>query len=360
MAELGRKSCVVVVPWQIIEQVRTDRVAHDISDKRITPIGAKWTKNIPNEPNEFMSRRPNFQMITHNRPYFYKYTSATTAASILRNRRLRWSSPFSFNDPFDTQFDLRFEFENQDYVEAFLEKFWELLSSGAPIPNSGDPFRAMLFESFRQLRLPKEEVFRELRPALLEGAGNAKASLPEANLTWRRSIADDVILCVSETRDNLLMWSHYADHHKGVVLQLKCLPELDTALCAASAVKYSDTMPSLASRDLWIETLLGLRSIDLKQATAEFMYTKSLDWAYEKEWRCVAKRRDLNNRGYEDFLIFPAEITAIYFGCRIAAEHRAELLALLQPDFRHVSLLRAAKHPLKFALEFSPYEQGET
>ena len=37
----------------------------------------------------------------HDRRFFYKYMSAETARIILANRRLRWSSPILFNDPFD-------------------------------------------------------------------------------------------------------------------------------------------------------------------------------------------------------------------------------------------------------------------
>ena len=36
----------------------------------------------------------------------YKYVTVNTAKIVLETGKLRWSSPFMFNDPFDVQFDL--------------------------------------------------------------------------------------------------------------------------------------------------------------------------------------------------------------------------------------------------------------
>ena len=43
----------------------------------------------------------------HERRYFYKYVSAKTAKIIISTRKLRWSSPVLFNDPFDVTQELR-------------------------------------------------------------------------------------------------------------------------------------------------------------------------------------------------------------------------------------------------------------
>ena len=53
---------------------------------------------------------------------------------------------------------------------------------------------------------------------------------------WRAQLPTYRILCVCEAVDNLLLWSHYADQHKGVVFQLECLKELDVPLLLAKPV----------------------------------------------------------------------------------------------------------------------------
>ena len=47
----------------------------------------------------------------HNRQFFYKYVTAKVAKIVLTTRKLRWSSPLLFNDPFDVTQDLRLNFD---------------------------------------------------------------------------------------------------------------------------------------------------------------------------------------------------------------------------------------------------------
>jgi hypothetical protein len=51
--------------------------------------------------------------------------------------------------------------------------------------------------------------------------------------------------CLSETSASILMWSHYAYNHTGVVIPLSCIEELDSAWHAARKVRFTGDMPSL-------------------------------------------------------------------------------------------------------------------
>lgn len=62
---------------------------------------------------------------THNRTHFYKYAGSHTAKLILSNRRLRWSSPSLFNDPFDVRFDLHVDFDKKIAKQRALEMLWD-------------------------------------------------------------------------------------------------------------------------------------------------------------------------------------------------------------------------------------------
>ena len=71
------------------------------------------------------------------------------------------------------------------------------------------------------------------------------------------------VFCVSEVNDNILMWSHYAQYHRGVCIRLRVMPEVDNALCAAKKVIYTESPPSIPrvfenlSLDDWIDLFLG-------------------------------------------------------------------------------------------------------
>lgn len=50
----------------------------------------------------------------------YKYVTVNTAKIVLETGKLRWSSPFMFNDPFDVQFDLHVEFDDATIVTLIV------------------------------------------------------------------------------------------------------------------------------------------------------------------------------------------------------------------------------------------------
>ncbi len=54
--------------------------------------------------------------------YYYKYVTADTAISILKNETVRFSDPRKFNDPFDTQIELRINFDFKKFNKAMFSK----------------------------------------------------------------------------------------------------------------------------------------------------------------------------------------------------------------------------------------------
>ena len=63
----------------------------------------------------------------HDKRFFYKYVSAAVAKTILATRRLRWSSPLLFNDPFDVTQELRLNFDEAELRAAFAEELAVLI-----------------------------------------------------------------------------------------------------------------------------------------------------------------------------------------------------------------------------------------
>ena len=77
----------------------------------------------------------------HNRRIFYKYTSASTAAKIIEHRSVRYSSPRTFNDPFDVQSGLHFDFDIRLLPEKILRRMEALVRSEAkPQVSATDPW----------------------------------------------------------------------------------------------------------------------------------------------------------------------------------------------------------------------------
>ena len=64
-------------------------------------------------------RSPNHR---HNQRVFYKYMKANVAKIALNARKLRWSSPVLFNDPFDITQELRLNFDDAQLSAAMADR----------------------------------------------------------------------------------------------------------------------------------------------------------------------------------------------------------------------------------------------
>jgi hypothetical protein len=174
----------------------------------------------------------------HNRDGFFKYYTAESAKRTLETGARKWSSPLLFNDPFDNQFDLDFPDPTDELVAKNTREFLAVLTSSEPVgPNRfADSETGQIMESLRQVhqnnpdfKYSKEEL-AYLSGGILEGMQKVKKIAPEANAEIRRVMADTSIFCISETNDNILMWSHYAANHTGVVIKFLALAEVDSPL----------------------------------------------------------------------------------------------------------------------------------
>jgi hypothetical protein len=202
-------------------------------------------------------------MIDHDREVFYKYTSIDTAKSILKTKTMRWGCPYSFNDPFDTQTEIQIDFINeQKFIEEFIDTVTNLVYSDEEpkFVHYGTLGISAMILMLRKIkdRLPLDQFRKDMKEALEEGATNVIESLKLINEEWHNYIANSRVLCVTEDKGNLLMWAHYTNDHKGLVIELKCLPEYDTALCAAKQIKYIDKIIPFADEKDFINDSLGL------------------------------------------------------------------------------------------------------
>ena len=84
----------------------------------------------------------------------------------------------------------------------------------------------------------------------------------------------------------ILLWSHYAEEHKGIAIEFEPHKDLNE-------INYSDSLPTFTDKMLTAE---------------EIHLTKLKRWAYEREYRYITKNME------EEFLY--GKITKIIFGIR--------------------------------------------
>lgn len=161
----------------------------------------------------------------------------------------------------------------------------------APASAFNDPFELKPVFSLDASRERQREDFIRLSkkydPGLTEQEHEAEAdrvmatSMAPENINLTRSAIQELhsraitesvgIYCVSTKNYDILMWSHYADSHRGICLEFE---GLSTFMAHAQQVHYSaERFPINPYND----------SQDAMMSKA--LLTKSEHWSYEAEWR---------------------------------------------------------------------------
>lgn len=287
---------------------------------------------------------------THDRKCFYKYMTANTAKAVLGNRTLRWSSPTLFNDPFDVQFDLHAEYDRGRVAARAMQAILDGYYGKQPINPRNILGQILILLRDRVPGMSEAELREKLGPGFYEGMERAERRLPKTHEEFRAVIADLKLLCLSEVHDNILMWAHYAKDHTGIVLELACIEELDSAWGAAMPVRYEKRMPLLIDEDKLVALMSGVGTIVDPQIFHNSVYVKAADWAYEREWRLVGGRD--KHKAFEDFGFHPLELSGVYLGCRTTVADQDELIKLAGA-YPTARIYAGKKSERNFTVEFA-------
>lgn len=179
---------------------------------------------------------------------------------VLSDGTLKYTCPLEFNDPFDCR--PAYGSTSHDRLRSAKREIFDRLLA---------PERLSPSERIRK----KNEYIRKARSYF----GSEK---------FQRSILSGVgVVSLSADPTNILMWSHYADFHRGFVVGFS-VPKIGPLVMGLHGsynlvslpVVYSDTRP---------EILYGVD--DNHEILTKIALTKSLDWAYEKELRVLDQKR---------------------------------------------------------------------
>lgn len=143
------------------------------------------------------------------------------------------------------------------------------------------------------------------------------------------------ICSLSEVGDNVLMWSHYADSHRGVCLRFSKPARVDKDFYLASKVRYSTDRP----------VVHVMRHSEEEWVTGSLL-TKAEEWGYEREWR----QFDLNGPGFHPFR--PGLLDAVILGALITPEHEELVSGWVRARRPSTRLLRAKFDIHHFRLNF--------
>lgn len=246
--------------------------------------------------------------------YKYRVLNEYSERTLLYNE-IYVPSPLEFNDPFDCKLNYQI-----NTSEAFFRR--EL---SAFLKNKFPYF------SIEQLN---EAIEEHMSLGIHKDPIQLKQMITDSMIYWLQRTG---VYCLSESNDNILMWSHYSDGHKGFCLEFN----LNSYLRASKKVKYQNEYPKLK--------YTGDDEKD-KEFINTILLTKSDFWNYEKEWRII------ETRGPGLYQINNGDLNGVILGCQISEENRKRIISLIEKrtDNDKLRLYQARIKESEFGLDILP------
>lgn len=254
--------------------------------------------------------------------YLYKYRPFSGecdiefARQIVCENTIFFAPPCTFNDPFDSRPAFTFD---------------------APLEEMRAYYHRMC--SKRMPQITEQECEAELERILADPDTDLRTPQGQQKIQQLHSstLAERIgVLCMSATNDHILMWSHYADCHKGICLRFDARAAF---LREARPIGYESRR----------ELINPFRDQDEAMAAKTFLM-KSRHWHYEGEWRA------LRYEGPGLVAFAPEALTGIVLGAHASRESEELLREWAARRAKPLELLRAYPDQQEFRLHIRPLE----
>lgn len=216
--------------------------------------------------------------------YFPLDNDAGFMENVIRDNTIKFGAPNKFNDPFEcmsvigvTNFN-----STKKKLEEFTQKSAKKYSNGA------------ILRAYDEIIGVSKDYFK------------------------KNTLSKYGILCLSGTWDDILMWAHYSNDHKGVVVILQF-----------------DKNHSFYDKMMKVQYKKGITYFDIEHPNCakkmwESFSTKDPIWKYENEYRIINPPSELHCFDGNGIKPFPRELLkGIIFGCRISSNVRADIIKMV-------------------------------
>ncbi len=273
-------------------------------------------------------------MISPEIDKLYKYFSYNTNSLAVLINKVFWASkPECFNDPFDCGIKLLHEM-NPKSALIFIRDYLRYNPSLEKINRTQASDTELILAGLKKI----DSI--NLSQNLLEKVSEVISDLVD------KAVQNSGVISFSETNDNILMWSHYANQHYGFCLELKRSKNNSLGSNRTLPVIYPEKMPLISAK-----LLGGGTKEERNKIRQSLMLTKAKDWDYEKEWRYVIERKG------NSCIKLNTKIVSVIFGLRMRFDQRKTVYEILRKD-KSMNFKETKKVEGGFGLEIIELEKS--
>ena len=239
----------------------------------------------------------------------YRYCNCKTF-DFLKNDTFSLTKPTEFNDPYDSLLYI-----NREHIIEYLNEELDKFST---------------FQSEQEKIDEKQTHYKKLDELI--------------DLSLKSLKQSSLIACLSETFESILMWSHYANNHKGFVLSYNF--KEGTNIQKTRTTEFADNMllPVSYSNNRFDATeyvkfhykdnfMKCFRDNTTNEPFFDklfyykYLLFKSKDWSYEREWRIIKlTNSDCSDNKPDRDVIHNIRPKEIILGAQIEKENKLKLI----------------------------------
>jgi len=270
-----------------------------------------------------MAKNSKGKNITH----LYKYMNmdCNKVWDILINESLFFYPPTKFNDPYDC----KIQFNYDDCTES---DFREIFTSFLRKANS---------------TRPENDIIKEVDKIIASGGHMSERWRSKFREHAKRELQPDLdrmgLLCLSEDRDNILLWAHYADNHKGLCFEFDSKVLQEKYYC--KKIEYEKKYISLK------EFYWPFHNEQNEECARLLLLRKSEHWEYENEWRIIIDWQEIEKRGGTRLFKMPEHLlTGIILGLEMDKKDKEKVRDMIHRFGLKPKLYEAKKDESSFRL----------
>jgi hypothetical protein len=253
--------------------------------------------------------------------------------NIFKDNTLKVTNPKDFNDPFDC---------NMPYLD-------ENLSLKNIFKNEIKRTQKISSKQYH-VRMEQQEGFNQ---QILAFEQEIKKEFEIFSSDWDIEISKFRILSLTIKKDDILMWSHYANFHSGVVLGFDNLKDIFDNLKPVKYVYERESKNFIVNN--FIKKAIRVKNNkenedkeinNFVDKIIEFLYIKKEEWKYEDEYRAIFfndDKRIKKLRGIEIINFNKELVSEIIFGLNMTKENKIKICNFIKDYEYKINILEVIK-----------------
>lgn len=294
--------------------------------------------------------------------YIYKYVKYDDAVSTIQQNCVSLGNPLRFNDPFDCFIGI--DEKNKDKSHKLLEEFFyikkyaDLLESNELKITKIQSVEKKLFTVRKKVTNTRQFKHHSF---LYKESLNAIGEICTRDSSYREILEKEkkefitnitnklmgfresaLVSCFCERYDSILMWGHYADRDRGVCIEFERPINNNFYKVKYQRKRIPFNLYKITERVLgylFTNDVVDEADDKLISSIIEPFLTKSFEWKYEDEIRCVFSKTSKDEgiyyvpkpsrpEGIQYLYRMPTKITKVFLGCKISSEREQNITRL--------------------------------